>query len=72
VAPTDSLEVWRRDLGLLAYRIQMADNPAHSLVTSDYAILAYKTILWWLYYKAMPTILLLALNSKPSCFAKPT
>ena len=33
--PTGSLEVWRIDFGLLAYRIQMADIPASNLVTGD-------------------------------------
>jgi hypothetical protein len=35
VDPAGSVEVWRRDLIIFAYRIQIADNPAHSLVTGD-------------------------------------
>ena len=30
-----SLEVWKSDLALLAYRIQIRDNAAHTLVISD-------------------------------------
>jgi len=30
-----SLEVWKSDLRLLAYRIQIRDNPAHTQVISD-------------------------------------
>jgi hypothetical protein len=35
VDPADSLEVWRGDLILIAYRIQIADNPAHKIQTDD-------------------------------------
>jgi len=55
VDPTGSLEVWRRDFIHFTQRSQMNDNPSRSLVTgylwlvtSDYAILTYSTILWWL------------------------
>lgn len=33
VDPTGCLEVWRSDLSLFTYRIHIAVNPAHSLVT---------------------------------------
>ena len=36
--PTGSLEVWRSDLVLFVYRNEIADNPAHSLQTSDYLL----------------------------------
>jgi hypothetical protein len=35
VDPTGSLEVWRNDLVHFAYRVIMADNPAHSVQTGD-------------------------------------
>ena len=53
--PTGSPEVWRKKLIHVAYRLKIADNPGHYLVTSDellvtsdYAILASKSIRWWL------------------------
>ena len=35
VDSTGSLEVWKSNLRLLAYRIQIRDNPAHTLAISD-------------------------------------
>ena len=35
VDSTGSLEVWKSNLRLLAYRIQIRDNAAHTLVISD-------------------------------------
>jgi hypothetical protein len=47
VDPTGSVEVYRRDLRpKIPAPIQVTGD--YWLVTSDYAILAYNIILWWL------------------------
>ena len=33
--PTGSVEGWRRDLIHVVYRIKIADNPAHRLLTGN-------------------------------------